>query len=305
MESMLQELKEELLRRFETKKKGRNTRQDAVSEAFAHLDADLAAVMERYIRIAKKGGITIPYMAESYAFLLDETENEERFFYLEGHYRYSRLEEVIHKVYDDEAYMTKYMTGLAVSLLLWPQHKEYLRFFRAFLQKHGQEKQAYLEIGAGHGIFCSEALRQGSFSRYDIVDISETSLALTRQMTEEYAEGREIRFIHTNFLEYQGGKYDTIVIGEVLEHIEGPQAFVNKCAELLGEDGRVYLTTCLNAPAVDHISLFAAPEDVEKLFDAARLAIDEKLYIPYKGTTMERCTRQKLPVNVAYILKHQ
>lgn len=305
MENMLESLKDELLRRFGTETGGRNTRQDAVLEAYEHLDADLAAIMERYIRIAQKGGITIPFMAESYAFLLDETENEERYFYQEGHYRYSKLEEVIHKVYDDEAYMKKYMTGLAVSLLLWPQHKEYLRFFRAFLQKHEQRKQAYLEIGAGHGIFCSEALRQGAFSRYDIVDISETSLALTRQMTEEYAEGKEIRFIHANFLEYKGGKYDAIVIGEVLEHIEEPQAFVNKCAELLGKDGLIYLTTCLNAPAVDHISLFAMPEDVEKLFDAAGLAIDEKLYIPYKGTTLERCMRQKLPVNVAYILKHQ
>ncbi len=124
-------------------------------------------------------------------------------------------------------------------------------------------------------------------------------------MTEEYAEGKENRFIHTNFLEYQGDKYGAIVIGEVLEHIEGPQAFVNKCAELLDADGRVYLTTCLNAPAVDHISLFSVPEDVEKLFDAAGLAIDEKLYIPYKGTTLERCMRQKLPVNVAYFLKHK
>ena len=305
MEILLQDLKEELLRKFETESGKRNTRQDAVLEAFAQLDADLATIMERYIRIAQKSGFTIPFMAESYAFMLDETENEERYFYQEGHYRYSKLEEVIHKVYDDEAYMKKYMTGLAVSILLWPQHKEYLRFFRAFLQKYGKSTKAYLEIGAGHGIFCSEALRQGSFSRYDIVDISETSLTLTRQMTEEYAEGKEIRFIHTNFLEYQGDKYGAIVIGEVLEHIEGPQAFVNKCAELLDADGRVYLTTCLNAPAVDHISLFSVPEDVEKLFDAAGLAIDEKLYIPYKGTTIERCMRQKLPVNVAYILKHK
>ena len=305
MENMLEKLKEELLHRFGAEMGRRNTRHFAVVEAFNHMDADLAGIMERYIRIAQKGGITIHFMAESYAFLLDETENEERYFYQEGHYRYSKLEEVIHKVYDDEAYMKKYMTGLAVSLLLWPQHKEYLRFFRTFLQKHGQGKKAYLEIGAGHGIFCSEALRQGGFSRYDIVDISETSLALTRQMTEEYAEGKEVRFIHENFLEFPSGKYDAIVIGEVLEHIKGPQAFVNKCAELLGKDGLIYLTTCLNAPAVDHISLFVVPEDVEKLFDAAELAIDEKLYIPYKGTTIERCMRQKLPVNVAYILKHQ
>ena len=114
-----------------------------------------------------------------------------------------------------------------------------------------------------------------------------------------------MRLIHEDFLQYQGGKYSVISIGEVLEHVERPRDFVQKGAELLDEDGRLYLTTCINAPEIDHISLFESIEDVEKLFDAAGLAIDEKLYIPYKGATLERCIRQKLPVNVAYILKHQ
>lgn len=303
----LQELEQALLKNLEknASKIDLAKRKAEMQRGFEALDEESSAIMERYLRINEENGLSIPFMAESYLFLLDENDKEELYFYRNGHYRYSKLEEVINQVYNDTDYMKRYMAGVAVSLILWPQHREYFSYFREFLKKHRADTGAYLEVGAGHGIFCSEALRQGTFSRYDVVDISETSLELTRQMTEEYTNGKKLHLIHEDFLKYHGGKYAVISIGEVLEHVEHPQDFVQKGAELLDENGRLYLTTCINAPEIDHISLFETIEDVEKLFDAAGLAIDEKLYIPYKGTTLERCMRQKLPVNVAYILKHQ
>lgn len=304
MENSLQILKEELLRIFGTATSERNPRQTAVLKAFAHVDNDLATIMERYIDIAQKNGDTLPFMAESYAFFLDETEKEALFFYQEGHYRYSTLEEVVHQVYANETYMKKYMTGLAISLLLWPQHKQFFVFFHTFLHEHCKRKHAYLEVGAGHGIFCSEAMREGGFSRYDIVDISETSLALTKKMTAEFIDTHEIRFIHADFLQFESEeRYDVISISEVLEHVETPQEFLDKSRKLMKDDGRLYLTTCINAPEIDHIYLFRTIQEVEDLFASAGLGIVENLYVPYKSTTIERSERQKLPINVAYILK--
>ncbi len=304
MENSLQILKEELLRTFGAATSERTPRQTSVLKAFADMDKELAIIMERYIYIAQKNGDTIPFMAESYAFFLDETEKEERYFYSEGHYRYSKLEEVFHSVYDDEVYMKKYMTGLAVSLLLWPQHKRFFVFFRTFLQTHGKSKGAYLEVGAGHGVFCLEAIRAGGFSRYDVVDLSEASLDLTKKMTAEFVDTHDIRFIHSDFLNFaRKEQYDAISIGEVLEHVETPQMFLDKSRRLLKDDGRLYLSTCVNAPEIDHIYLFRKIQEVEDLFASAGLGIDEKLYVPYKNTTIERSERQKLPINVAYILK--
>ena len=304
MENLLQILKEELLRILGAATSSRNSRTTAVLEAFADMDKELATIMERYIYIAQKNGDTIPFMAESYAFFLDETEKEERYFYSEGHYRYSKLEEVLHSVYDDEVYMKKYMTGLAVSLLLWPQHKRFFAFFRTFLQKHGKSKGVYLEVGAGHGVFCLEAIRAGVFSRYDVVDLSETSLDLTKKMTAEFVDTNDIRFIHADFLNFESKEqYDAISISEVLEHVETPQEFLDKSRKLMKDNGCLYLTTCINAPEIDHIYLFRTIQEVEDLFASAGLGIDEKLYVPYKNTTIERSERQKLPINVAYILK--
>ncbi len=302
----LEELEQELLSDLEkdASKIDFAKRKEEMRKGFEALDEEAATIMERYLRINEENGLSIPFMAESYLFLLDENDKEELYFYRNGHYRYSKLEEVIHQVYNDTEYMKRYMAGVAVSLILWPQHRAYFSYFREFLKKHQKDTGAYLEVGAGHGIFCSEALRKGAFSRYDVVDISETSLELTRQMTQEYSNGKKLRLIHEDFLQYHGGKYAVISIGEVLEHVECPQDFVQKGAELLDKNGRLYLTTCINAPEIDHISLFATIEEVERLFDVARLSIDDKLYIPYKDTTLERCMRQKLPVNVAYILKH-
>ena len=150
----------------------------------------------------------------------------------------------------------------------------------------------------------AEVIQRNLFNQYDIVDISETSLALTRRMLEGIGDKPSVRFIHTDFLQYKTDKrYDVISCSEVLEHVETPERFLSKSRELLADQGRLYITTCVNAPVIDHIYLFSSVQEIEELFDNAGLRIVDKLYVPYKGTTLERCVRQKLPVNVAYILQ--
>lgn len=302
----LQELEKNLIRYLEKEPSSIDfdKRKQGIQKVFNELDETEAAIMERYIRINQENGISVSFMAESYFFFLSENDKEEMYFYRNGQYRYSKLDEVINQVYNDENYMRRYMAGVAVSLLLWPQHRSYLRFYRHFMKTYKRDKGIYLEVGAGHGIYCSEALKQGRFDRYDVVDISETSLALTKKMTAEFIDTHEIRFIHADFLQFESEeRYDVISISEVLEHVETPQEFLDKSRKLMKDDGCLYLTTCINAPEIDHIYLFRTIQEVEDLFASAGLGIDEKLYVPYKNTTIERSERQKLPINVAYILK--
>ena len=280
-----------------------------IGEAEARLDEHTAGLLQRYIDVCRTSFISLGDMAESYLLFVNDTNEEQRHFYETGHYRYGTLAEVIDKVYRNAGYMQKYMVGLAVSTFIWPQHRRYYEFFKNFIAsvKHLSPtagRSSYLEVGAGHGLYVSEVIRQDVFSRYDILDISETSLALTRKMTAEFAANRELHFIHADFLEFESEDcYDVISISEVLEHVETPQAFLDKSRKLLKDDGRLYLTTCINAPEIDHIYLFGAIREVEGLFAIAGLGIVDKLYIPYRNTTIERSERQKLPLNVAYVLK--
>lgn len=97
-------------------------------------------------------------------------------------------------------------------------------------------------------------------------------------------------------------EYETVSIGEVLEHVETPAKFIEECRSVLAGQGRVYVSTCLNAPEPDHIYLFSSIEEVEQLFVDHGFAIEQSIYLPYEGYTMEQCGEEKLPVNVAYIL---
>jgi len=296
-------LEQELLRVLSRGARGQEKRIRSVQQAFLDLDEDLRSIMEHYIDVNVRGGLSVSDLAQAYVFFLAENDKEEKYFFEHGRYRYDCLQDVQHKVYENGEYMQKYMVGLAVSMILWPQHREYFRFFSHFIDLCNHYRGKYLEVGAGHGLFVSEALRRGNFTRYDILDISEKSLELTKRMTAEYSAEKNIQFIHDNFLQYSGMMYDVVSIGEVLEHVENPVDFLGKCREILADEGRAYLTTCINAPEVDHIYLFSAVDEVENMFAEVGMEIEEKLYITYRGYDMERCERQKLPVNVAYILK--
>jgi hypothetical protein len=59
----------------------------------------------------------------------------------------------------------------------------------------------------------------------------------------------------------------------------------------------------MNAPAVDHISLFRTGKDVEDIITSSGLHVVEACYVPYVGKTLEECEKAALAVNVGYVLR--
>ena len=92
-------------------------------------------------------------------------------------------------------------------------------------------------------------------------------------------------------------------MGEVLEHVEDPGRFLSTIARLSGPSTHIFVTTCMNAPAVDHISLFRAGKDVEDIIASSGLQIVESCYVPYFGKTLAECEKRALAVNVGYVLR--
>jgi 2-polyprenyl-3-methyl-5-hydroxy-6-metoxy-1,4-benzoquinol methylase len=91
-------------------------------------------------------------------------------------------------------------------------------------------------------------------------------------------------------------------MGEVLEHVEKPDVFLRRIAELAKDDAYVFVTTCINAPTVDHIYLWRTTDELEEMITANGLKIVEPLRLPYEGKTLEESREQNLPINVAYVL---
>ncbi len=91
-------------------------------------------------------------------------------------------------------------------------------------------------------------------------------------------------------------------MGEVLEHVEQPFLFLRRIKDLANQGAFIFITTAVNAPAIDHIYLFRTVDEVHDLAVTAGLKVKEILATPYKGCTMDETVQQKLPINVAMVL---
>lgn len=146
----------------------------------------------------------------------------------------------------------------------------------------------------------------GACDNYTLIDISETSLSLTKKMINDLGIHDDvIQYLHQDFLTFEApNKYDVIVMGEVLEHVENPLEFLKKCKALMTDSGKCYISTCANAAEVDHIYLFRSSAEVESLILSANFKIQEKIILPYHGYSVGECEEELLPMNMGYILSN-
>jgi 2-polyprenyl-3-methyl-5-hydroxy-6-metoxy-1,4-benzoquinol methylase len=269
------------------------------------LTDDARAAMLEYVDYCTGRGRTIPYLAECYNTITNDTLNEQFFFLKHNRYRYSKYSEVADKVYLDAEYMNKYMYGLALTAFLWPNHAKMYEFFvRTFPRgKTG----AYLEIGPGHGYYLRTAGELGNFDLLMGIDVSPTSVALTQDILEhsKLETSAEVQIVESDFLAVSNDdrQFACIVTGEVLEHVEEPDRFLRKIAELSNADTHIFVTTCVNAPSVDHIFLWRTTDAIEDLIRECGLEIVQPLHVPITGKTLEECRRDQLPISVAYVLR--
>ena len=248
-------------------------------------------------------GISLEFLVDSYLLLVQDTMREQLFFKRNKRYRYSTFDEIKSSVYYNDDYMTKYMYGLAVSLYLWRNHIDMKRFFDEQISDIGEGK--YLEVGVGHGVFFMSALQESTFEHYQGVDLSPTSVKVSTDLINHFLPSKKGWQIDVmNFFDFPADeKVNAFVMGEVLEHVEKPELFLNKIHEITTEDSFIFLTTCINAPTIDHIYLFENTEEIVQMFKKCNFEIKEELILPHQGSSIEESIKEKSPINVAYTLK--
>ena len=276
-----------------------------LDQALANLTPLEKAEIGEYIAFCNSRGLAIEYLAKCYLTVVADTLREQIYFQRHGKYRYATFAEVAGHVYFDPEYMADYMHGLALSSYLWPNHLELFRFFRASLPT--DRRGSYLEIGPGHGYFFKTAMQLSRYDAFHGVDISATSIGLTRDLVERYGGDRtaQVRLECLDFLEADLPRagFAAIVMGEVLEHVEQPERFLRKLASLAADDAFLFVTTCINAPAIDHIRLFRDPRELQDMFVACGLAIRQQRICPHAGKTLDECLGERYAVNVGYVLE--
>jgi len=277
-----------------------------LERAVAQLSPDEAARWARYLDFAQAQGLTPDHLAECYLTVVGDALREQVYFRRHGRYRHSRFAEVAARVYDDPEFMHRYMYGLAITVFLWPNHLAMARFFERTMPRH--RGGAYLEIGPGHGYYLMTAVASGAYDNVRGIDVSAASVAQTRAVLEHFCPEHLDRYHieQRDFLDATDlppESADAVVMGEVLEHVEQPDVFLRRIADVARPDAFIFVTTCVNAPAIDHIFLWRSPEEVDALVRACGLEIVESLRLPYEGKTLEACAEERLTVNLAYVLR--
>jgi ubiquinone/menaquinone biosynthesis C-methylase UbiE len=262
--------------------------------------------LEDYIGFCRGRGLSTDYLSDCYLTIVGDTLREQMYFQKHRKYRYSSFKEVADNVYFNDEYMSFYMYGLALTSFLWPNHLALFRFFAETLPN--DRGGAYLEIGPGHGYFLMTAMERSAYAEFLGVDISETSISQTRALLEHYGRGSkakkgfELRCMDFLASGLPAASFDAVVMGEVLEHVERPELFLREIGRVAKKDAHVFVTTCINAPAVDHIYLFGDTQQLETLFADNGFTVKSRLIRPYEGKTLEESLKQYLAVNVAYVL---
>jgi 2-polyprenyl-3-methyl-5-hydroxy-6-metoxy-1,4-benzoquinol methylase len=275
------------------------------ARALSGLPAADLGELEAYLAHALDNGASLELLAASYDLVVRDTLREQIFFRRNGRYRHSRYEEVAASVYQEPEYMTRYMHGLAITAFVWPNHAAIRRWFERAIRAL-PPGGSYLEVGPGHGLYLIAALREGAFERALAVDLSPTSVELTEKLLASRRFGRipkcDVELI--DFLSAKlPGEQAVITMGEVLEHVEQPEAFLKRASELVASSGRVVITTCIDSPAIDHIYRFESTNHVLSMARDAGLEAIDTLELPHEGTSLEECAREKLPINIAMVLR--
>lgn len=278
-----------------------------IAGCYEELSGEEQQRFEAYLEFLSGRGLPVAYLVECYNTIVEDTKREQMYFLRKKKYRYSSYAEVCGSVYLNDSYMEKYMYGLGITSFLWPNHLEMNRFFATHLPKTVRGR--YLEIGPGHGLHFTTAMRLGSYEAYHAVDISPKSAALTRDLVDSGLLGRHdgCEIWLNDFLkaDLPGAPYDAVVMGEVLEHVEKPEVFLRRIHELSSPDAFVYVTTAINAPAIDHIFLLRNASEFDALVQSAGFRCQHRLLLPYKGKTIEESEANALPVNIAAVLSKQ
>lgn len=204
------------------------------------------------------------------------------------------------ETYANPERMKSYMIGLALSQFLWPTHYRIYDAFERALRGCAHQVGSYLEIGPGHGLYMHKSiqlLRPGT--RVQAVDISPISIEITRSIIEHFhPEIIGVTFQIGDFLCFDcTERYDFITMGEVLEHVNEPLRMLSKLEALLTDQGRAFVTTAINAPAIDHVYHFTCVEEVRAMIGEAGLVIVRDLVLPVEDLPMAEILAQKITIN--------
>lgn len=242
--------------------------------------------------------IEIEDMVDAYLKMCQDMVGEKIRFLRTGSYSCKGAEEAYRNVYADQAQMAAYMRGLALSQFLWPNHYAMYDFFLEGIQRLGNVDR-HLEIGPGHGLYLAAALQRFPNAAFTAIDISETSIRISRAMVAQFTGTDRCDFRVADATRQPMPTADLVVMGEVLEHLDSPATMLATVSGCLATGGCLFVTTCANCPAIDHVYLYDSVGHIRGQLNAAGFEILVDLPLAVGDHDESLWESQRVEVNYA------
>jgi 2-polyprenyl-3-methyl-5-hydroxy-6-metoxy-1,4-benzoquinol methylase len=282
-----------------------------VEKSMADRDEGLMSHSDRLCdlicRLSAEEGLDLKDLASSYRFLCEKIVlPEELHFRRNGSYRLSRFEDAVTQVYGDREFMARYMKGLLVSYVLWLNHANAIRHYAERFLPGLPQGTRLLEVGPGHGLLMYLAAQRPEVATLTGWDVSQSSLEMTRRALVRLGVGRDFDLQEMNIFDVAAraeleGRFDAIVMSEVVEHLENPSPALEILLRLLTPGGKIWINVPANSPAPDHLYLLRNPAEASDLVRSSGFEVVEAESFPVAGASLERAIKKELTISCVVV----
>ena len=245
----------------------------------------------------------IPDLVGHYRWTCERLLEEELHFRRTGRYRRESFAAAKAEVYDDSDFMVPYIDGLLLSQVLWSNHARVFALYRGSFLPGNPRDYRHLEVGPGHGLWLAAAAADPHCAEASAWDTSADSLAATRRSLDRLGVERPVHLEQADVLAgpIRDARFNSVVISEVLEHLEDPAGALARLFAVMAPGGRLFVNMPINSPAPDHIYLLTEPEQVGALVEDAGFRIVEQGNYPASGYSEERARKIQATISCAVI----
>lgn len=250
-------------------------------------------------------GPDLDRVLQDYDWICQLVLTEELHFRRSGSYRLKTFAQAVEEVYSNDELMAHYMNGLMMTQVWWSNHTEATLFYVDKFLKGFEKPFDHLEIGPGHGMMLYLAGREPLCRSLTAWDVSAESIEQTRRAMTKLGVGREVELrVQDIFKSKPPGKvYDSIVLSEVLEHLEHPREALGQVKPLLAKEGRLFVNMPVNSPAPDHLFLLESPEAVVEFVASCGYRIEQSRFEPQTNMTLERARKTQSTITTLIIAR--
>lgn len=224
-----------------------------------------------------------------------------------GKYLYSTFDEVEKNEYNtnnNDPDGPDYLWGMYFSEIFWEVHNNYLNFSLKNFMSNLPTSGKVLEVPCGTGFFLHEFLRKNPNWFGTGVDLADASIKFSQTLFQiNNVSKNSYKILKKNFHHLEPDeKYDRILCGEFMEHLEDPFAALKRLNSLLLDNGKMFITVAVWAANIDHIYVYTKPQEVRDHIEKAGFKIENELVQTVFEKDVDKLEIGKVPIGYAAIL---